>query len=60
MTYPERLEAIGALRRYRRLESEVYQQLAAELEEAGHSIDPGSLAWAVDQAQARLRKAVGL
>lgn len=45
---------------YRRIESSVYQQLAEELREAGHSIDAGTLAWAVDTATERLRRATGV
>lgn len=44
---------------YRRIEADVYQQLSAELTEAGQPVDPGTLAWVVDEALERLAKRVG-
>lgn len=47
------------VRDYRLIESDVYQQLALELREAGTTIDAGQLAWVVEEALSRLAKAVG-
>jgi hypothetical protein len=47
------------LARWRRLEADVFAQLAEELCEAGHSIDAGTLAWAADEVRRRLMKECG-
>lgn len=60
---PEPIEAplpvtVRDLRKYRRIESDVMQELAMELEAAGHNIDAGSLAWAHHMALFKIRRAV--
>ena len=60
---PEPIEAplpatVRDLRKYRRIESDVFMKLALELQDAGHSIDAGSLAWAYHLAQFKIRRAV--
>jgi len=47
------------LRRYRLIEREIYQEVSAELALSGQPMDPGVLAWAVDEVRSRLAKAVG-
>ena len=48
------------LARWRRLESDVFEQLAAEISATpGQSIDAGTLAWATDEARRRLMKECG-
>ena len=48
------------IRDYRLIESDVYSGLSAELlEVAGVWLEPAQVAWVVEQAQERLRKAVG-
>jgi hypothetical protein len=56
-TEPKRA-TVADLRQYRRLEADVYQSLAAELQAVGHEIDAGQLAWVVDEALGRLAAAV--
>ena len=60
---PEPIEAplpatVRDLRKYRRIESDVFSALAEELTDAGHSIDAGSLAWAYHIAEFKIRRAV--
>lgn len=54
---PKRV-TVADVRQYRRLEANVYQGLAAELQAAGHNLDAGVLAWVVDEALNRLTAAV--
>ena len=60
---PEPIEAplpvtVRDLRKYRRIESDVFASLAEELTDAGHAIDAGSLAWAYHMAQFKIRRSV--
>lgn len=60
---PEPIEAplpvtVRDLRKYRRIESDVMQELAEELTDAGHSIDAGTLAWAYNLARFKIRRRV--
>jgi hypothetical protein len=60
MPQPPQPVTIRQVRDYRLIESDVYSGLSAELlETAGVWLEPAQVAWVVEQAQERLRKAVG-
>ena len=47
----------GDLLKWRRLEQETWEQIAAEFREMGHSIDAGQLRWASEQFRVRIMRA---
>jgi hypothetical protein len=60
---PEPIEAplpatVRDLRRYRRIESDVCQELALELQDSGVQIDAGQVAWILATGQFTIRRRV--
>lgn len=55
----DRLVTNGDVARYRALEREVLEQLAAELTGMGHPVDGGQLRWVLDEFRSRVMRETG-